>query len=137
MGQGDRFLNNDRFLGTYSSIPHGAVGSAMLSGDGGATGSISLGETSNIYVFAIHTLAATKFQALENLNGVMGSLSTVDSENQWADSISSGGFLAGSNVQSYAPGASGFEFPANYYIYGKWDRVELHSGRVLAYVAHK
>ena len=137
MGQGDRFLNNDRFLGTYSSIPHGAVGSAMLSGDGGATGSISLGETSNIYVFAIHTLAATKFQALENLNGVMGSLSTVDVENEWADSISSGGFNAGSNVQSYTPGASGFEFPANFYIYGKWDKVELHSGRVLAYVAHK
>lgn len=132
MGQGDRFLSNTRFLGTHSSILQGAVGSAYINGDGGV---IDLtGASATAYVFAIHTLEATKFQALENLDGVMGSLSTVDAENDWD---AAGGFGASADNTDYTAGNSGFEFPANYYIYGKWDKVELHSGRCLCYIAHK
>ena len=66
MGQNDRFNSNTRFLGTYSSILQGAVGSAYINGDGGI---IDLtGASATAYVFAINILAATKFQILENLD---------------------------------------------------------------------
>ena len=132
MGQGDRFLSNTRFLGTHSSILQGAVGSAYINGDGGI---IDLtGASATAYVFAINILAATKFQVLENLDGAMGSLSTVTAENDWDGT---GGFGAGANNTNYTAGSGGFEFPVNHWIYGKWDKVELHAGRVLCYIALK
>ena len=47
------------------------------------------------------------------------------------------GFGAGANNTNYTAGSGGFEFPVNHWIYGKWDKVELHAGRVLCYIALK
>jgi len=135
MGQNDRFTNNDRFLGTYNSIPQGAVGTALLIGDGANVD--FTGTTSRAYVFAIHVVVAAKFQVLkhfETTNHTMGSLSTVTSENDWDGA---GGFNAAANNTDYTAGASGVEFPVDFMIYGKWEKVELHAGTVLAYIAHR
>ena len=131
MGQNDRFTSNNRFLGTYNSIPQGAIGSALLIGDGAA---INLRNTltATAYVFAIHVVVATKFQLLECLGGVQGCLSTDDDENDWDGA---GGFGAAANNTTYTAGSGGVQFPVDFMIYGNWDMVELHEGTALAYIA--
>jgi hypothetical protein len=130
-----QFLNNDSFSGTHSTILQGAVGTALLIGDGANVD--FTGATSRAYVFAIHVVVATKFQVLkhfETTNHIMGSLSTVTSENDWDGA---GGFNAAANNTDYTAGASGVEFPVDFMIYGKWEKVELHAGTVLAYITHR
>lgn len=135
MGQNDRFTSNNRFLGTYSSIPQGGVGSALLIGDGGTIDLTPAAATA--YVFAIHVVAAAKFQILKHLQtsgNKMGSISTVTADNDWDGS---GGFGSTENNTTYTAGSGGTEFPVGFIIYGKWEKVELHAGTVLAYITHK
>ena len=131
MGQNDRFNSNTRFLGTYSSIPQAAVASALLIGDGAIVD--LTGASSNHFVFAIQVIVATRFQIIECLDGVKGCISTVTAENDWdADPV-----IAAANNTTYTAGGSGVLFPVNSTIFGSWDKVELHEGTAIAYIADK
>ena len=130
MGQNDRFNSNSRFLGTYTSIPQGAAGSSYLSGDGAKVDLNGL--NANAYVFAITFLTASQFQALENLDGNIGGVSTLTGECAHTSS-----FGTDANAVTMSIGGSGQVFEKEITLYGSWDFVELHSGAAICYLAHK
>jgi len=107
----------------------GALGSTYLTGDGDL---IDLtGATSTAYVCAITMGAATTFEKLENLNGEIGSISTVTAENDLDGANGIGASANGTDVTSSHSIAAGVT------IYGKWDHVELNSGSCICYFAPK
>jgi len=109
----------------------GQFGSSFITGDGA---NVDLnGGSATRYIAAIQFLAGTQFQALENMNGEVGSVSTVTAENDHDNATS--GFGAAANAVDLTVGASGVTFPAGLIIYGRWDYVELHSGTCICYFA--
>ena len=111
----------------------GQYGSSLLDSDGDI---VDLnGGSASRYVIAITFLADTVFQALENINGEIGSISTVTAENDH-DHVDLG-FGAAGNAIDIIDGdtATTHTFPKGITIYGKWDFVELHSGMCVCYFA--
>ena len=109
----------------------GQYGSTYLA----ASASLDLsGSSSTRYITAITMLVAdTAFSELESLDGAVGFASTVTAENDLdntADGIGAGG--NGTDI------GTSITFPAGVTIYGKWDKVIVHStGSVIVYFAPK
>ena len=104
----------------------GAYGSTYLTGDGDL---IDLnGGSASVYVCAITMGAATTFEKLENINGEIGSMSTVTAEND-LDNVTLGVGASANGTDL----ASGHSIAAGVTIYGKWDYVELNSGSCICY----
>lgn len=120
----------------YEEASLGQYGSSFLTGDGGADGTCDLnGDSATRYVYAITFLASTRFQALENLGGEVGSISTVTAENDHDHATE--GFGAAGNATDIVAGGSGTQFPQGITIYGRWDYVELHEGSCICMFAPK
>lgn len=113
---------------TYNMMAFGQFGSSFLTGDGDI---VDLnGGSATRYVGAITMLDDTTFQALENMNGEVGSISTVTAENNHDDATS--GFGEAGNATDVT---SSHTFPKGVTIYGRWDYVELNSGTCVCYFA--
>ena len=122
--------DNTSQASTANMMAFGQFGSSFITGDGA---NVNLRTGSTRYISAIQFLAATQFQALENMNGEIGSVSTVTAENDHDNATS--GFGAAADAVDLTVGSSGATFPAGLTIYGKWDYVELHSGTCICYFA--
>ena len=107
---------------------HGQYGSSYLTGDGDV---VDLnGGSATRYVIAITMMGDTTFQHLQNINGEIGSISTVTAENDHDhDTL---GFGEAGNATDVG---TGHTFPKGVTIYGKWDYVELNSGSCVCYFA--
>ena len=106
----------------------GQHGSCFITGD---NQKVDLdGGNASMYVCAICVITATKFQVLSNLNGDVRSISTVTAESERINK-----FGAASESTDIVAGGSGTEFPVGFWLYGKWDNVELHAGSVICYLA--
>jgi len=121
---------NDLFKASF-----GSYGSVYLQDDGAI---LDLnGSTANRFILAITFLSDTKFQAIQTLDGVIGSISS-DGTNEtqiddafgatttWATGTDNDDALAIDNT---------VRFPKGVTIYGKWDYIELHQGSCLCYLA--
>lgn len=123
--------DNSSQASTANMMAFGQFGSSFITGDGA---NVDLnGGSATRYICAIQFLADTVFQALENMNGEIGSVSTVTAENNHDDATS--GFGAAADAVDLSVGGSGATFPKGLTIYGKWDFVELHSGTCICYFA--
>lgn len=112
---------------TYNMMAFGQFGSSFLTGDGDI---VDLnGDSATRYVGAITMLDDTQFQALENINGEVGSISSVTAENDHDGALGFGEAGNATNV------ANSHTFPKGVTIYGRWDYVELHSGACVCYFA--
>jgi len=106
----------------------GQYGSSYLNGNGDI---VDLnGGSATRYVIAITMMEATTFQALENMNGEIGSISTVTAENDHDDTTL--GFGEAGNATDVTTSHS---FAKGITIYGRWDYVELNSGACVCYFA--
>ena len=106
----------------------GQYGSSYLNGDGDI---VDLnGGSATRYVVAITMMEATTFQALQNMDGEIGSISTVTAENDH-DHVDLGFGEAGNATDV----TSSHSFAVGTTIYGKWDYVELNSGSCVCYFA--
>ena len=106
----------------------GQYGSSYLNGDGDI---VDLnGANANRYVVAITMTADTTFEALQNINAEIGSISTVTAENDH-DHVDLGFGEAGNATDV----TSSHSFPKGITIYGRWDYVELNSGACICYFA--
>ena len=106
----------------------GQHGSSYIIGDGQK---VDLdGGSSGMYVCAINILTATKFQILSNINGDVRNISTVTAESERINK-----FGAATESTDIVAGGSGTEFPVGFWLYGKWDNVELHAGSCIVYLA--
>jgi len=124
---------------TDTAWGYGQFGSSYLTGDGAI---LDLdGATAKYYVVAISFITATKFQALNILDGGVGLgmskthfVSTEDTQTLDTDwgAVTNAGDDDGRPLTA---GGSCVEFPAGMTIYGAWDYVELHAGDVICYVA--
>jgi len=113
---------------TFNMFTTGQFGSSLLNGDGDI---VDLnGGSATRYVGAITMLSDTTFEALENLNGEIGSISTVTSEND--HDSATGGFGEAGNATDVT---SSITFPKGVTIYGRWDFVELAGGSCICYYA--
>ena len=112
---------------------HGQYGSSLLDSDGD---NVDLnGGSATRYVIAITCLTDTVFEELQNIDGEIGSISTVTAENNHDDPTL--GFGAAANAIDVIKGsaATTHTFPKGITIYGRWDYVELHSGQCICYFA--
>ena len=117
---------NDLFKASF-----GSYGSVYLENDGAI---LDLnGSTANRFVLAITFLSDTKFQAIQTLDGVIGSISTDDTNETQIDDAFGAVTNLGDN-DSIAIDST-VRFPKGVTIYGKWDYVELHEGSCLCYLA--
>ena len=111
----------------------GQYGSSFLDSDGD---NVDLnGGSATRYVIAITMIDNVVFQELQNMNGEIGSISTVTAENDH-DHVDLG-FGAAANAIDIIKGATAttHTFPKGVTIYGRWDYVELHSGMCICYFA--
>lgn len=116
---------------TANMVAFGQFGSSFLDGDGDK---VDLdGGSATRYVSSISFLEDTQFQDLKNLNGEIGSFSTVTAEND--HDSTTGGFGTAGNATDLSVGASGQVFPKGLTIFGRWEFVELHSGACICYFA--
>ena len=108
----------------------GQYGSTYLDGDGDL---IDLsGSSATRYVCSITFLEDTQFQALENLGGEIGSF-TNESLNDLDHATD--GIGASADGTDLVQDASGQVFPKGITVFGRWDKVELHSGACICYFA--
>lgn len=106
----------------------GQYGSSYLNANGDV---VDLnGGSATRYVIAITMMADTTFQELQNINGEIGSISTVTAENDH-DHATLGIGEAGNATDV----TTSHTFPKGVTIYGKWDYVELNSGSCVCYFA--
>ena len=106
----------------------GQYGSSYLNGDGDI---VDLnGGSATRYVIAITMMEGTTFQNLQNMDGEIGSISTVAAECDH-DHVDLGFGEAG-NATTVTTSHS---FAVGTTIYGKWDYVELNSGSCVCYFA--
>ena len=127
----------------------GQYGSTLLLGDNDL---IDLsGSSATRYICSITFLEDTQFQNLQNLGGEIGSFttealhdletlggeigsfSTVTAENNLDDAVD--GIGASGNGTDLVQDASGQVFPKGITVFGRWDKVELHSGACICYFA--
>ena len=120
--------NNSGNTNTANQLAFGQFGSTLLSG---AADSVDLtGSSATRYVSAITIVAQTTFTALENMDGAVGFMSTVDGENALNDSDNGIGAAGdGTNL------TSSLTFPVGMTLYGKWDKVTLAGGSAVCYFA--
>ena len=106
----------------------GQYGSSYLNGSGDI---VDLnGGSANRFVVAITMMEATTFQALENINGEIGSISTVTAENDH-DHVDLGFGEAGNATDV----TTSHTFAKGITIYGRWDFVNVNSGACVCYFA--
>jgi len=120
---------------TANMVAFGQFGSSFLDGDGDIVNLRSGDGDVTRYVSSISFLEDTQFQALENLNGEIGSFSTVTAEND--HDSTTGGFGDAGNATDLSIGSSGQVFPKGLTVFGRWDYVELHSGACICYFASR
>ena len=117
---------NDLFKASF-----GSYGSVYLQDDGAI---LDLnGSTANRFILAITFLSDTKFQAIQTLDGVIGSISTDDTNETQIDDAFGAVTNLGDNDAIAIDNT--VRFPKGVTIYGKWDYVELHQGSCLCYLA--
>ena len=106
----------------------GQYGSSYLTGDGDI---VDLnGGSATRYVIAITMMGSTTFQALENINGEIGSISTVAAECD--DDHVDLGFGEAGNATDVT---TSHTFAKGITIYGRWDFVNVNSGACVCYFA--
>tara|TARA_R110000744_G_scaffold38008_2_gene87004 strand:- start:91 stop:465 length:375 start_codon:yes stop_codon:yes gene_type:complete len=117
---------NDLFRASF-----GTFGSVYLNGDGAQ---LDLnGATANRFIMAITMMDDVTFQTIQTLDGVIGSISTDDTnETQIDDAFGAVTNLGDNDALAIA---TTHVFPKGVTIYGKWDFVELNSGSCLCYLA--
>lgn len=119
--------NNSGNTHTANQLAFGQFGSTYLTASEGIDLS---GAGATRYVSAITVLVATKFAALENMDGAVGSTSTVTAEN---DLDGTNGIGAAANGTDFP---TGLDIPVGITLYGKWDKVTLGAnGSVICYFA--
>ena len=117
---------NDLFRASF-----GQYGSVYLTGDGAQ---LDLnGATANRFIIAITMMEDVTFQTITTLDGVIGSISTDDTNETQIDDAFGAVTNLGDN-DSLAI-TSSHVFPKGVTIYGKWDHIELNSGSCLCYLA--
>ena len=105
---------NDLFRASF-----GQYGSVYLNGDGAQLDLDS--SIATRYIIAITMMEDVTFQTITTLDGVIGSISTDDTnETQIDDALAI---------------TTSHTFPKGVTIYGKWDFVELNAGSCLCYLA--
>ena len=108
----------------------GQYGSTYLVGDEDV---INLsGSSATRYICSITFLEDTQFQNLQNLGGETGSFTT-EALNDLDHATE--GIGASADGTALTSGASGQVFPKGITVFGRWDRVELHSGACICYFA--
>ena len=109
----------------------GCYGSVYLTGDGAQ---LDLdGSTANRFILAITMMDDVTFQTITTLDGVIGSISTDDTnETQIDDAF---GAVTNHGDDDATAITTSHTFPKGVTIYGKWDFVELNSGSCLCYLA--
>ena len=109
----------------------GQFGSVYLNGDGAQ---LDLdGATANRFIMAITMLDDVTFQTITTLDGVIGSISTDDTnETQIDDAFGAVTDLGDDDALAIT---AAHIFPKGVTIYGKWDFVELNTGSCLCYLA--
>jgi len=117
---------NDLFKASF-----GSYGSVYLNGDGAI---LDLdGSTANRFILAITMMEDVTFEKIQTLDGVIGSISTDDTnETQIDDAFGAVTNLGDDDALAIT---SSHTFPKGITIYGKWDHVELNSGSCLCYLA--
>ena len=117
---------NDLFKASF-----GFYGSVYLNGDGAQ---LDLdGATANRFIMAITMLDDVTFQTITTLDGVIGSISTDDTnETQIDDAFGAVTDLGDDDALAIT---AAHIFPKGVTIYGKWDFVELNTGSCLCYLA--
>ena len=117
---------NDLFKASF-----GSYGSVYLNGDGAI---LDLdGATANRFIMAITMMEDVTFQKIQTLDGVIGSISTDDTnETQIDDAFGAVTNLGDDDALAIT---TSHTFPKGVTIYGKWDHVELNSGSCLCYLA--
>lgn len=117
---------NDLFKASF-----GSYGSVYLEGDGAI---LDLdGSTANRFILAITFLSDTKFEKIQTLDGVVGSISTDDTNETQIDDAFGAVTNLGDNDSLAIDNT--VRFPKGVTIYGKWDHIELHAGSCLCYLA--
>ena len=117
---------NDLFKASF-----GSYGSVYLNGDGAI---LDLdGSSANRFIMAITMMEDVTFQKIQTLDGVIGSISTDDTnETQIDDAFGAVTNLGDDDALAIT---TSHTFPKGVTIYGKWDHVELNSGSCLCYLA--
>ena len=117
---------NDLFKASF-----GSYGSVYLNGDGAI---LDLdGSSANRFIMAITMMEDVTFQKIQTLDGVIGSISTDDTNETQIDDAFAAVTNAGDNDATVI--TTSHTFPKGVTIYGKWDHVELNSGSCLCYLA--
>jgi hypothetical protein len=117
---------NDLFKASF-----GSYGSVYLNGDGSQLD--LTGATANRFILAITMMEDVTFQTIQTLDGVIGSISTDDTnETQIDDAFGAVTNLGDDDALALT---TSHTFPKGITIYGKWDHVELNSGSCLCYLA--
>jgi hypothetical protein len=106
----------------------GQYGSQYLTGDGDIAD--FTGATASMRIIAISFLEDTQVHDLETFEGGVGSISTVTAENTHNTS-----FGAANVATDVGQDGSSPTFPKGLTIYGSWDKIELHSGSCIIYLA--
>ena len=117
---------NDLFKASF-----GSYGSVYLNGDGAILDLDSASATR--FILAITMMADVTFQKIQTLDGVIGSISTDDTNETQIDDAFGAVTNLGDN-DSLAITSSHI-FPKGVTIYGKWDHIELNGGSCLCYLA--
>ncbi len=116
---------NDLFKASF-----GQFGSVYLTGDGAQ---LDLdGATANRFVIAITMLDVVQFQELHTLDNLVGSITTETTQSQIDDAF---GAETNHSDNDQTEITTSHEFPKGITIYGKWDKVELHAGSCICYLA--
>ena len=117
---------NDLFKASF-----GQFGSVYLTGDGAL---LDLdGSSANRFIMAVTFFEDTTLQTITTLDGVIGSISTDDTnETQIDDAF---GAVTNHGDDDATQITTSHTFPKGITIYGKWDFIELNSGSCLCYLA--
>tara|TARA_R110001606_G_scaffold98257_1_gene217163 strand:- start:109 stop:483 length:375 start_codon:yes stop_codon:yes gene_type:complete len=117
---------NDLFRASF-----GQYGSVYLNGDGAQLDLDS--STATRYIISITMMEDVTFQTITTLDGVIGSISTDDTnETQIDDAFGAVTNLSDDDALAIT---TSHTFPKGVTIYGQWDFVELNSGSCICYLA--
>ena len=117
---------NDLFRASF-----GQYGSVYLNGDGAQLDLDS--SIATRYIISITMMEDVTFQTITTLDGVIGSISTDDTnETQIDDAFGAVTNLSDDDALAIT---TSHTFPKGVTIYGQWDFVELNSGSCLCYLA--
>ena len=117
---------NDLFRASF-----GQYGSVYLNGDGAQLDLDS--SIATRYIISITMMEDVTFQTITTLDGVIGSISTDDTnETQIDDAFGAVTNLSDDDALAIT---TSHTFPKGVTIYGKWDFVELNAGSCLCYLA--